>query len=435
MNDTGYIGSLFALQQVSLRVRSRMALAAVFVLALLARLGAILVVRNYHSPQMWEWNDLTRYLVAGEGYRMFTVHGVGVVSAYMPPAYGYILAGVFSILGRDPVAFLLVQVVQAILSALLVLVIYRLARLHFDAKTAFLAAAVVALYPPFIYMSTEIHPISFYILLNAVMFLLLEEEAVTGIAPLWKTITAGLTLGVVLLFRAESLALVPILGLFVLLRFPQNRWRHALALVVCSMLIISPWIVRNFRTFHKLIPTTTTLGLNLWYGHNPLATGTQREPWPSGRVVAPPPDLQARFDALPATNSYELERDKIFLTTALQFMREHPKREVVLTLKKVLYFWTIDFNHPKARKFLYWSPTAVFLLLFWIGMVRARRGLLTDFLLFSIYFSTCTLFAMVFFVLPRYRMFIEPLMAVFVADGLIYLWGLLSGGRAQSHAR
>ena len=82
----------------------------------------------------------------------------------------------------------------------------------------------------------------------------------------WSAL-AGVLAGVESQFR-PNLVLVPLLlvgYLAVFGRRPRWAW-HAGALVGCAALVLTPWIVRNYRLTRMVVPTSVHGGVQLWYG-------------------------------------------------------------------------------------------------------------------------------------------------------------------------
>ncbi len=411
----------------------RIEIRGILLVAAAARLVCLLVLHNFVNPTFFEWGDISRKYLAGRGFSYYTVNGVDVPTAYMPPAYSFLIQALFTIFGDRPLAYVTLQLIQAAAGVVLVYLVYRLTLLAWDADCALVAAAIAAIYPPFLYLPSEMHSINFYIALTLAvvyfLFLLLE------VGPRFAyAVWAGLLLGVLIYFRAEAFALPFLFGSLLVFKSRRN-WHAALVVIVLPLLVLAPWVLRNYRTFGTVVVTTTAGGINLWYGHNSQATGTQREMWPSGKVVMPDAALQRRFDELPATSDYELRRSVIYRDEALQFMRTHPMREAELALRKFVYFWTIDWNHPKARHVAYLLPTLAMVALFWRGVFVNRNLLLGRYLLMTVTLVFTNLTALIFFVLPRYRLNVEPIMIPFAASAMVWAWRAWAVGDKGSGSR
>ena len=387
-----------------------------------ARLGALLILHNFSNPKFFEWGDVIRKYLAGRGFSYYTANGIDVPTAYMPPAYSYILWLMFTIFGDRPLAYILLQVLQAAAGVGLVYLVYSFTLVAWNEETALVAAAITAVYPPLVYMPAEMHSINFYVVLTlAVVYYLylFLEGAPRTVYVVW----AGLLLGVLTYFRAEALALPFIYGTLLIVKSRHNV-RMAVILLLLPLLMLAPWAIRNYRTFGRLILTTTAGGINLWYGHNLHANGTQHELWPSGKYVMPDAVLQSKIDALPPATDYELRLSSLYRQAAMQFIRTHPWREVELIFRKLFYFWTIDWNHPKARHVVYALPALTVAVLFWVGVVVHWRDLFGRYLLVTATILFANLLALVFFVLPRYRLVVEPMMIPFAASAVLWIVGV-----------
>ncbi len=409
-----------------------MSLRNILVLAGAARLAAVFLLRNFYHPVLWEWAIIARNLLTGRGYSYYEVKGQAMPTAYMPPAHTLFLAFIFRVFGDGTIlSYLVIQLVNVVTGILLVYLVYRLARIYWSEEVATLSALIIAIHPPFVYMVTEIANINFYLPNNvAVVYFLakyLEEKR-----KLSYLVAAGALLGLLILFRAETLVLIGILSVLLWTRVRGNV-RQITVFAALAVAVIAPWTVRNYVVFHRFIPTTTAMPIALWSGHNSQSNGTQRTGWgSSSHVMMPLAPMQTELDSVPPGPQYEIQRHHIYLREALDFMRTHPGEEVVLLGKKFFYYWTFDMHHPKGANPMYWISTMGLMGLFWVGVVIQRQDLLSRYSLFVTYIIFSMTLALIFYVLPRYRMFVEPLMVPFAATGLMYLSAKVSGAKTPA---
>jgi 4-amino-4-deoxy-L-arabinose transferase-like glycosyltransferase len=405
----------------------RVTLGVILCGAAAARLAAILILRNFHDPVLYEYGIISRYLLAGQGYAFYTVHGQPLPSAFMPPAYAYFLAGMFRIFGDGTVqAFLVSQLLHAAMGVLLVYLVYRIAQIFWSRELALLSALLAAFYPPFVYMCTRMANISFYLTINVAVFyfisLYLFVRPRTG-----YLVAAGLLSGLLVLFRAETLSLGGIVAVLVLYKL-HRAFRDVVVFLWLALAVIAPWTVRNYLVFRRFIPTTTAMPIVLWYGHNSQSNGTQRIGWgDASHVMQPLPPMQAKLDRVPISPQYEIAFHTVYLQEALQFIRTHPREEIILLGEKFVYYWTFDMHHPNTLRPGYWVPALLLVALFWTGVVLERRKLFASYYLFVTYVLFSMTLALVFHVLPRYRMFVEPLMIPLAAVGVLHLYAKLTG--------
>ncbi|MBI3650453.1 MAG: glycosyltransferase family 2 protein [Acidobacteria bacterium] len=100
---------------------------------------------------------------------------------------------------------------------------------------------------------------------------------------------------------------------------------HALAFVAV-LLVMAPWVYRNYRVFHAIIPATTFGGGVLWQGNNPEATGL-----PSDGGFQPHAEV-----------TDEVLRDALARKEAMAFIKEKPKRFARLFFARLYRTYEVD---------------------------------------------------------------------------------------------
>jgi hypothetical protein len=230
--------------------------------AALLRVGSVLLLRTFLHPVTWEFGDIAATIHAGLGYTIPLPHGGRAPSAYMPPGYPYLLVLLLKLGGGRPLAWLILELIQAGLGVLLVYVIYRTALLLMDRRVATLAAILVAVYPTQVYTCNEFHSINFYIVLGAAaVFFLTRYSEQTGS---WKDIVlAVFSMGLLMLFRAEAPALLCRYTVILVWRRGRKAATPAAAFLVIARLCLAPWTLRNYVVFRRLVPVTVSAGVNL----------------------------------------------------------------------------------------------------------------------------------------------------------------------------
>lgn len=383
----------------------------VLLVAAMLRLGTIALVRSYLHPETWEFGPLAKSIAAGFGYSGMLENGVRVPSIRIPPAYAYFLAFFYWLGGKGPVTYLMIQIVQALFGVLLVYVVYRLALVLIGEGGAIAAACITSIYPAQLYMCSEFHGINIYIVLGAgsVLFLVRYMEETQS----WKDlIAAGLCMGLLMLFRAEATALLLLYATILALRGGRKAIGPAIVFVLVATACLAPWTVRNYREFNKFIPVCSSGGLNLWIGNNPRATGSQHYSF----FDPIPPDVKKAFDHISLDKNEPIAKDNALKQLAVGYIRTHPRQEAVLTLKKLFIFFVFDPSHEKGRQFAYWLPSLLLTVLaIWGAVLRGRKLIREDiFLIVSILFSIAV--SMVVFVLPRYKIVIDPFIIILAAN-------------------
>src|SRR6202008_3565775 len=97
-------------------------------------------------------------------------------------------------------------------------------------------------------------------------------------ASVWWALGAGVVLGIACWLRVNPLYLCLFWALPVLLftRAPaKRRWLMAGAVVLGTVVTISPIVIRNYLVFPDFTPTGGTIGANLWEGLGETELGRQ----------------------------------------------------------------------------------------------------------------------------------------------------------------
>ncbi|MBA4317057.1 MAG: hypothetical protein C0412_01520 [Flavobacterium sp.] len=372
----------------------------IFLVALILRLIFVLLFGDISNPLLWEYGQIAKNIVNGHGFSMsYPMHqGASAVilpSAYMPPAYVFILSAFIFVVGERAITYLLLLFLNCISGAFSAVLIYKISLKYFPLNVAVTSGYLTAFYPPFIYACIDFGPTTIYMMLLGGMWFFgsvtVEKFSVRQI------FFCGLTGVGLSLMRAEGILIVLS---FCLWLFFIRYYRRAFLFMIIVILGISPWIIRNYTTFGTFVPISTSFGLNLWRGNNLNATGTGRDLY--GEGIWSSEYINQKINEVSFDNKYEINKSKIFFKEAIAFITEHPEKELVLIIKKIFYFWTIDFTHPLARSFLYVLSWLVIFSSFAFGLFQAFKHNY-DISLFVFYYIVSTLVISLFFVLPRYQ--------------------------------
>ena len=352
-------------------------------------------------------------------------------TAWEPPLYPYLIAGVFKIAGvYTPKSALILLSLNSLFSALTCIPLFLIARKCFSEKVAVGTAWLWALLPSVMYWCTRwVWETSLAALLLAVIFwLTLQMEEAEGMKP-W--IVFGLLWGVAALTNTSLLSFLPASGLWALFRHHEpsqdregfapfaKRWRplrlkaftQSLAGPIIASIFflatIAPWLVRNYETFGKFIFIRSNFGAELRLGNGPFADGVWMQ-WlhPSQNIV----ELR-RYQQLG-----ELEYVATRKREALAFIRASYPRFAWISIKRFIYYWG---GLPRSSAIPALAPfkNSLFLassvLSFW-GLARAlrkRQHAASLFLWLLLTYPTIYYFV---FPHPRYRHPIEPELGILI---------------------
>jgi 4-amino-4-deoxy-L-arabinose transferase-like glycosyltransferase len=360
------------------RIVSTVLLIAAF--ALLIRIAVIpFVIADTVDPARdhwkfgWEEGRIARSIASGEGFSSPLFGKTGPTSWTMP-VYPYLLAGVFRVFGiysyRSAWAIL---ILNGLFSALTCVPIYFVTSRLFGPTAALWAAITWALYPYAIHFSTT------YVwdyCLNTVMlaFILWATLAMEDETRLWRWAAYGLLWGVTAMTNAVALATLPFLLGWLIWRHRRhgNPWRlHTIALVLTLSVTVSPWFVRNYLTFGRVIPFRGTFWMIFWESN----TGDISDLYPDWTNPAHSEKEMEEYRRLGEMDYVDEKRVASFAILAQQ-----PRVFAWLFGKRVLFTWTGYWStrpeyltrEPMAYPNIGFTLTLTALLL--IGIRRAWKG-------------------------------------------------------------
>jgi 4-amino-4-deoxy-L-arabinose transferase-like glycosyltransferase len=281
----------------------------------------------------------------------------------------------------------------------------------FDQSSAFVAGAMMALYPGAVAMSVLVLAEAPFSLL---MTLQLAVWSLDGRWPLRSMracgLLGGLLAGAATLMRPSWLLFTP-LAIAVALLLPSERGRLSKQvpyLLAGLLLLIGPWWVRNYRVTGRWVPTTLQVGASLYDGWHPQANGASdmefvdefRREQRVAEATTP----------TPLDSTFEYRLDRRMRAAAVAWASENPGRALELALIKLGRMWNIWPNEPTLRSWpIRLAVAATYLPLLALGLVGAikfcgRGWTVMICLLPAVYFS---LLHMIFVSSIRYR---EPAM-------------------------
>jgi len=196
-------------------------------------------------------------------------------SALMPPAYVGLVGALYAAFGPGSFAAILtLQLINVIATSLAVLLTYSVARRIGGPAAGWIAALFVAFNPMLIGFSNYMWDTSLFTF-AAITTVLFSQRLGQSHSLWWKWILFGGWLGAVALLNPALTLAYPLLVLWPATRSGGWRFRSALlpaSLTVCGWLIvIAPWIVRNYIQLGELTYVRNGFQNELWLGVCPEA--------------------------------------------------------------------------------------------------------------------------------------------------------------------
>jgi 4-amino-4-deoxy-L-arabinose transferase-like glycosyltransferase len=319
--------------------RLRHSILFIVLIAFLLRLAVITIGHTYritprrdHFQFGWEMGRLARSIATGQGFGSPTDLPTWP-SAWAPPLYPYILAGVFKVFGvYSATSAWLILAFNSFFGALTCLTLYQIAGRMYGTSVAVATAWTWAVFPYFIYWPVrvvwETSLTTFLLSLALLMTLRMGDapprpRAWIGFGVLW---------GVIVLTNTAIVSLLPFCLLWLLYRLPRDRrlFIGASSCVLMAALLVSPWIVRNYEVFGKFIFVRDNLPLEMYEANNDKSAGL----WTRSEHPGNDPDAMLKFQQMGEMKFMEEKHEQVN-----EFIREHPGRFAWFTLERIGYFW------------------------------------------------------------------------------------------------
>jgi hypothetical protein len=258
-----------------------------------------------HFEFAWEAGRIARALVNGRGYadpfaNAYLAH-TGP-TAWLPPLYPLLIAGVFRIFGvyTSASAWVLLTI-NSVFSAATAVAIHEIGLRCFNRRVARWSAWLWALYPAamqyavrWVWEMTLTTAFFTWVLVLALRMTNVDrstfyvdrsQRTTDNGQRTTQWLLFGLLWGIIALLNSTLLLFLPVCGLWILLprlRAGNNgqRTRPRLQIVLGPMLAavvflacLAPWTIRNWQVFHAFIPLRGNLGAELYMGNGPGSTG------------------------------------------------------------------------------------------------------------------------------------------------------------------
>jgi hypothetical protein len=319
--------------------------------------------------------------------------GSGQPTMARPPGYPAVIAVIYAAV-EQPVA---ARVANAFFLMLAVLALGVLAR-RLEPRAAVLVPYLVLAYPLVLYASSLLYPQTLGCLLLTVIVLLVTGERFRA----REAITTGILYAILILAIPYFLALLPLFAAFVVFGRTEPRWRSlrlATLMVVAAALLVLPWTVRNYLTFHVIVPVSANNGTNLFIGNSPATTPN------SGITANVVPLCKAVHSGMT-----EYGYDSAMRQCAVDWITQNPAAAARLYVGKVLNYFNYRNEMATAGESVRWRDGLSFLTyypLLLITLVRlalARRYPVsrTELLVCGLYFLNALASAL-FFTRLRFR--------------------------------
>jgi 4-amino-4-deoxy-L-arabinose transferase-like glycosyltransferase len=380
----------------------------------------------------FETGRIARSVASGDGFSSPFVNPTGA-TAWLPPVYPYLLAGIFKVFGIYTTASALCALIlNSLFSALTCITIFSIGRKTVGVDAAIWAAWIWAFFPYAVWWSIRwIWATSLSALLSTVVILLtLQVERRSSIGG-WSVL--GLLWGFVAITETALLAMLPFFLVWLIWRLARQRLAFGpgvAAFTIAFVTVLSPWLVRNYLTFSDWVFVRSNFGMELRGTNYEGSTGL-REP------ALHPADNDAEREKLRQVG--ELAYVDAKKREAIDFIAQRPGTFLWLTLKRIFYFWigtpsvlSIFFLSGRFVAARYVLFTSVSVLAF-LGLLLSLRNRVPGATLLAI---AIAVYPLVFYITsahPRYRHPIEPVMVLLTGYLMTAIFSQSSDARRALH--
>ena len=389
---------------MKIKDESHIVLGLLIVFALTIRIIAVYLYGD--TVLEYEWQILLNNLYNNGVLSLHSFNEKFIPSAFMPPLYVFFLY-ILKLATPENIQFTnIVLTAQIILSTLSILIFYKLNNFFFNKKWSLFNSLLLSIFPLNIYTTTQISSISLQVFLLILFFYLFFSLSKSRNLVLFQLFFFSLVSGFLMLLRGEFY-LVFLASLGCLLIFKKIDIKKSIIIFLVSLIIISPYLVRNYLTFNKIV-LTQSVGFNLLKGNNSLASVEG-----SLSYIAHLND-NIYQKSITKNNLFEIRIDELFFKEGVNYIKEEPIIFIKQYFKKFLTFFYFNFDstYPNYYHPLFIIPVILTSLFSTIGifLVLRKMDFEKGYVLFHLFF-TIFIFSF-FFILPRYKMIILPMQLI-----------------------
>ena len=329
--------------------------------------------------------------------------------SYYSYSISLFLGGIYALFGYHPLA---ARLIMAVMSTLIVLMVFLVGRRLFNEKVALLATAITALYAYLIFYGVTLvteTPFTLALLIALYLAVRMRAGEMTGF---WAWVLLGFVLAVAVLLRMAVIFFIPILlfWLFFAIRKHTSIFMLVIPLVIIGLAVL-PLAMRNWQLWHQFLLLEAQFGHVFWNGNHPDHLGN----FHPFKVFPIPAEVLALKNDVLITNT--------LLRMGIQNVLADPGNFIMLTLTRLrefFLFWptedsTLWANLLRIGSFGIVLPFALYGL---VSNLRRFQELAPIYLFFvvhtGIYAVTWTMI--------RYRVPLDPFFILFAAYTLYTLY-------------
>jgi len=374
-----------------------------FLLLFASLISRVIAVIYFGDVELdYEWGVIVSNLYNNGVFGFRTIDGTIVPNIFMPPFYPIFIYLIKSIANGNSYYLEIVIYLQVLLSVYAVYIFYKTLLYFFSEKLTYFSSFIFSLFPMNVYACSQISSASIilsFLVIYFYSFLSFIEKNSNKNLMIFSLMSAAL-----ILLRGEFIAFYILTLLYYFLN--KKDLKFILSSFLITLILVSPYLIRNYKTF-GVITIAKAEGYDLWKGNNPRAKAEGYY----GEIISE--KLKNDINELKPTKDYDIKIDKLFKNQAIRYISENPLNYIKLYFKKFFAFLFFDMNssYPNYYNPLHLIPKIILSITTIIGIFLSFRK--ENFLsyLSVYYFFSISLFS-IFFILPRYSLFLLPVQLI-----------------------
>lgn len=291
----------------------------------------------------------------------YDIHGK-VPTTFHPPGYSLILASIISIGG----GFLSLRMLNFISLALCIILMVAILKKHGYETGEKWVPLIVLCYPVIFFTASTIYP---QIIATALFLLIIYLTDNIVLKP-FNIVLTGLIYGALLLISPSFILTIPMMLALPYVLKRQTTRLHFLYFIIGFMVVLTPWIIRNYILFDRLVVLSSNAGKTFILGNSENSEPNK------GESV----DISKYDREIKRLNLDEIDADRYYREKAFEWIKNNPSRALKLYVLKF-------FNYFNYRNEL---------------ATRAQQSQLRDFIMFITYYPLLLLALFRFFLIRRY---------------------------------
>jgi len=301
----------------------------VFLIAFILRVLYISTTNN--SVNVWKdwWDEIAKNILIGKGLVVKNPignEGQTFFYCWRTPVFPIIIAIIYAITGINN--YFAVKIFLAFIGSVSCIFVYFIGKRIFDENTGKIASIFTAISPSFIFFSGYVAPIILTLFLGLIPFFFITRDIKR--MSLFNYITGGIFLGIGVLCREILIIILLILPVWMFFYY-RNKKEIIFRIFLFFagfILTLSPWVIRNYRIYHKWILTSTNGIWTFYAANNESALSDVR-------------GYSYSYDVKELKGLNEIELRATFRSWGINFIKKNPKKYFTLVRKRGFDFWRL----------------------------------------------------------------------------------------------